>query len=58
MIIGFGITPENINKFKQSDSVVVGSFLCSKIEESINNGNEPSVEIGKIISKLKAGLIE
>ena len=38
MIIGFGITPENINQFKQSDSVVVGSFLCNKIEESISDG--------------------
>ena len=57
VIIGFGITPENINQFKQSDSVVVGSFLCNKIEESIRDGREPSIEIGKIISELNTGLL-
>jgi tryptophan synthase alpha chain len=58
VIIGFGITPENISEFKQSDSVVVGSFLCNKIEESINNNKDPSIEIGKTISELNKGLIK
>ena len=51
------IFAKEINQFKQSDSVVVGSFLCNKIEESIRDGKEPSIEIGKIISELNRGLL-
>lgn len=54
IIIGFGITTENIQEFNKSDSVVVGSLLCKTVEECIENNIDPAKEIGKIIKELNS----
>ena len=37
LVIGFGITSQNISSFTSSDGCVVGSEICKKITQSIEN---------------------
>tara|TARA_Y100000591_G_C21779043_1_gene669940 strand:+ start:409 stop:1206 length:798 start_codon:yes stop_codon:yes gene_type:complete len=52
-VIGFGITNENISRLKSTDGLVVGSALCKKITESINNGQNPVTNVSNMVKKLK-----
>ena len=52
-IIGFGITSENIQDFKDTDACVVGSALCREISRSIKNGHNPATNIGDMVKELK-----
>lgn len=53
IILGFGITLENISNFKNLDACVVGSAICKKITDSIEKNIDPISEIKKMISNLK-----
>ena len=52
-MIGFGITEKNISKFKTTDGLVVGSQICKEITRSLNNRQNPVINVSKIVSKLK-----
>ena len=52
-VIGFGITEKNISKFKTTDGLVVGSQICREITRSLNNRQNPVINVSKIVSKLK-----
>tara|TARA_B100000676_G_C17506382_1_gene545709 strand:- start:224 stop:538 length:315 start_codon:yes stop_codon:yes gene_type:complete len=56
-VIGFGITNENISRLKSTDGLVVGSALCKKITESINNGQNPVTNVSNMVRKLKNKII-
>jgi len=56
LVIGFGITSKNISSFKASDGCVVGSEICKKISESIKNGQNPVINVGNMVKKLKKKL--
>jgi len=53
VVIGFGITEKTIASLKKADGLVVGSILCKKISESLENRQNPVTNIVKIVSKLK-----
>ena len=52
-VIGFGITNKSIRSFKNSDGVVVGSEICKEINRSLNNRQNPVINVSKIVSRLK-----
>jgi len=56
LVIGFGITSKNISSFKTSDGCVVGSEICKKISESIKNGQNPVINVGNMVKKLRKKL--
>ena len=52
-VIGFGITNKSIKSFKNSDGVVVGSEICKEITRSLNNRQNPVINVSKIVARLK-----
>ena len=52
-VIGFGITEKTISKFKNTDGLVVGSQICKEITRSLNNRQNPVINVSKIVSKLR-----
>ena len=52
-VIGFGITNKTISKLKSADGLVVGSAICKEITRSLNNGQNPVTNVGKLVAKLK-----
>ncbi len=56
LVIGFGITSKNISSFKIADGCVVGSEICKKISESIKNGQNPVINIGNMVKRLRKKL--
>ncbi len=56
LIIGFGITSKNISSFKTSDGCVVGSEICKKISESIKKRQNPVINVGNMVKKLRRKL--
>ena len=56
-VIGFGITEKTISKLKNADGLVVGSAICGKITESINRGQNPIINAGNMVKKLKMKLL-
>ncbi len=57
LVIGFGITSNNISSFKTSDGCVVGSEICKKISQSIKNKKNPVTNVSNMVKKLKRKLI-
>ena len=55
-IIGFGITSDTINDFKDTDACVVGSALCREITRSIDEELNPATNVGNMVSDLKQKL--
>ena len=53
VVIGFGITEKTISKFKNTDGLVVGSQICKEITRSLNNRQNPVINVSKIVSKLR-----
>ena len=53
VIIGFGITEKTISKFKSADGLVVGSQICKEITRSLNNRQNPVINVSKMVNKLK-----
>ena len=56
LVIGFGITTKNISSFKRADGCVVGSEICKKISESINNKQNPVKNVDNMVKKLRRKL--
>ena len=52
-IIGFGITADTINDFKDTDACVVGSALCREITRSIDEELNPATNVGNMVTDLK-----
>ena len=57
LVIGFGITNENISSLKKADGLVVGSALCKKITDSIKNRQNPVTNVTNMVRKLKKAII-
>jgi tryptophan synthase alpha chain len=53
LVIGFGITNENISSLRKADGLVVGSALCKKITDSIKNHQNPVINVTNMVKKLK-----
>ena len=56
LVIGFGITSDNISSFKLSDGCVVGSEICKKISNSIKNRQNPVINVSNMVKNLKRKL--
>ncbi len=52
-VIGFGITERNISSFKNTDGLVVGSQICKEITRSLNNRQNPVINVSRMVNKLK-----
>ena len=52
-VIGFGITEKTISRFKSADGLVVGSQICKEITRSLNNRQNPVINVSKMVNKLK-----
>ncbi len=57
LVIGFGITSNNISSFKFSDGCVVGSEICKKISNSIKNRQNPVTNVVNMVKKLRRKLL-
>jgi len=53
LVIGFGITSQNISSFKTADGCVVGSEICKKISQSIKNKQNPVTNVFNMVKNLK-----
>ena len=53
LVIGFGITSNNIVSFKKADGCVVGSEICKKISQSIKNRQNPVTNVGNMVKRLR-----
>ena len=56
LVIGFGITSNNIASFKFSDGCVVGSEICKKISNSIKNRQNPVTNVSNMVKDLRKKL--
>ena len=56
LVIGFGITSKNIGSFKKADGCVVGSEICKKISQSVNNRQNPVINVDNMVKKLRRKL--
>ncbi len=52
-VIGFGITEKTISNFKNADGLVVGSQICKEITRSLNNRQNPVINVSRMVSKLR-----
>ena len=52
-VIGFGITEKTISKLKSADGLVVGSAICKEITRSLKSRQNPVINVGKLVSRLK-----
>ena len=52
-VIGFGITEKTISKFKNTVGLVVGSQICKEITRSLNNRQNPVINVSNMVNKLK-----
>ncbi len=52
-VVGFGITEKTISKFKNTDGLVVGSQICKEITRSLNNRQNPVINVSKMVYKLR-----
>ena len=56
-VIGFGITDQNISKFKSANGVVVGSLNSKIITNAIKKKHNPVTKLDMMIKKLKNKII-
>ena len=56
LVIGFGITSNNISSFKSSDGCVVGSEICRKISNSIKNRQNPVMKVNNMVKNIRRKL--
>ena len=57
LVIGFGITDKNISSLKSADGLVLGSFLCKTITNSLKMGQNPVTKLDKVVYNLKQKII-
>ena len=53
VVIGFGITEKTIGKLKSADGLVVGSTICKEITRSLKSRQNPVINVGRLVKKLK-----
>ncbi len=53
IVIGFGITEKTIGKLKSADGLVVGSAICKEITRSLKNGQNPVINVSRVVKRLK-----
>ena len=53
IVIGFGITEKTIGKLRSADGLVVGSAICKEISRSLKSRQNPVINVGKLVRKLK-----
>ena len=56
-VIGFGITEKTISNFKSADGLVVGSQICKEITRSLNNRQNPVINVSKMVRNLRKRII-
>ena len=52
-VIGFGITEKTISQLITADGLVVGSAICKEISRSLKKRQNPVINVGKVVYKLK-----
>ena len=57
LVIGFGITTENITSLKSADGLVVGSQLCKEITRSLKLRQNPVTNLNRMVHNLKRKII-
>ena len=57
LVIGFGITSNNISSFKKADGCVVGSEICKEISKSLAKRQNPVTNVSNIVRRLKNKII-
>ena len=57
LVVGFGITTENIASLKSTDGLVVGSQLCKEITRSLKFRQNPVTNLNIMVSNLKRKII-
>jgi tryptophan synthase alpha chain len=57
LIIGFGITSQNISSLKNTDGLVVGSALCKEISKSIEKKQNPVTNVSNMVKNLRRKLL-
>tara|TARA_B100000029_G_scaffold465023_1_gene499421 strand:- start:423 stop:1223 length:801 start_codon:yes stop_codon:yes gene_type:complete len=57
LVIGFGITSNNISSFKKADGCVVGSEICKKISKSIEKRQNPVKNVSNMVKNLREKLL-
>ena len=57
LVVGFGITTENITSLKRTDGLVVGSQLCKEITRSLKFRQNPVTNLSKMVRNLKRKII-
>ena len=57
IVIGFGITKDNISSFKKIDGIVVGSAICKLITNSLKKHQNPTIKLNKMVKGLKRKII-
>ena len=57
LVIGFGITSQNISSFKMADGCVVGSEICKKISESLKKKQNPVTNVSNMVKNLRKKLL-
>ena len=53
IVIGFGITEQNIGNLRAADGLVVGSAICKEITKSLKNRQNPVTNVANLVKKLK-----
>ena len=57
LVVGFGITTENIASLKSTDGLVVGSQLCKEITRSLKFRQNPVTNLNIMVRNLKRKII-
>ena len=57
LVVGFGITTENIASLKSTDGLVVGSQLCKEITRSLKFRQNPVTNLSIMVRNLKRKII-
>ena len=52
-VVGFGITEKTIKSLRSVDGLVVGSAICKEITKSLNNRQNPVINVSKLVNRLK-----
>ncbi len=53
LVIGFGITDKTIKSLRSSDGLVVGSYLCKNLTNSLKKRQNPVTNLDKLVYNLK-----
>ena len=57
LVIGFGITNKTISSFKSANGLVLGSYLCKTITNTLKMRQNPVTKLAKVVYNLKKKII-